>query len=297
MLTTAGMQYRYDFLKYRYAFLALSLLYLLVGAVGYIVRGGFDYHVEFTGGAEVRIAFDQSVDIGQIRQAMSTQGWKDMPIQSIGRESKEFILRINSAGSNIESEIKNTLSQEFPSNKSAITSITSVGPEVGKDTTWNALKAVVLALIVLLLYIAVRFEFQFGVGAVVALGHDLLSILIFLLLTGEPVSLNVLAAVLTILGYSINDTIVIFSRIRENMVKLPGVSGMEIANISINQTLTRTLLTSMSTLVSVATILILGGEALRPLSLVLFIGIIVGTYSSIYIASPVMLAVGKLFNR
>ncbi len=136
---------------------------------------------------------------------------------------------------------------------------------------------------------AFRFEFAFGVGAVVALLHDLLFVLAFILITGQQISLNVLAAVLVVLGYSVNDTIVIFSRMRENLKKMPEVSEYEVANLSINQTLTRTILTSFATILSVLAILFLGGTTLHDLSLIMFIGIVVGTYSSIYIASPVML--------
>ncbi len=172
-----------------------------------------------------------------------------------------------------------------------------VGAEVGKDIKWNALISVILSLLLIMLYVAVRSRYRYAVGAVVAIAHDMLAVLIYFLIFGEPISLHVLAAVLAILGYSLNDTIVIFSRIRENFAKMKGVSEEEIVNRSINQTLSRTLLTSFSTLLAVGSIFLFGGEALHGFSLAMLIGIVVGTYSSVYIASPVMLALGSPTNK
>jgi len=292
-IPTESVKYRFDFLKYRYVWLAVSVIYLVIGLAAYFIRGGFNYHIDFTGGAELRVSFEKEMDTAQLRSTLSSKGWKDAVIQNVGTTNREFLVRVGALTPETETKIKRDLQEGVAGNKATIDSIQWVSAEVGKDITWNALIAIALALLILLLYIAVRFEFRFGVGAVAAMVHDILAILVFLVITGEPVSLHVLASVLAILGYSINDTIVIFSRIRENFVKLRGVSDYEIANLSINQTLSRTLLTSGATLLSVLAILFLGGEALRGMALVILVGIIVGTYSSIYIASPVMLAINK----
>jgi len=289
-ITTESVKYRIDFLKYRYFWLFVSIAFLVIGGIAYVMKGGFRYYIDFTGGTELRISFEQTTDVGKIRDVMSAKGFKDAIIQSVGTTNKEFLIRIGSLSGEAESQIKSMLNEGFVNNKGRIDYLQSVGAEVGKDTTKNAILAVLLCLLVLLLYIALRFEFRFGLGAVASLIHDVLAVLVFLLLVGEPISLDVLAAVLAILGYSLHDTIVIFSRIRENLKKLHGVSEYDIANLSINQTLNRTLLTSFATLLSVASILFLGGESLHGLAIVMFVGIIVGTYSSIYIASPVMLA-------
>lgn len=292
--TTDSVKYRFDFLKYRSLWLLVSLAYFVVGIVIYVARGGFSYHIDFTGGAELRVSFEKSSDIGTVRSVMTSKGWKDASIQSVGSTGKDFIIRVGSLESDTEDRIKQDLASGIQDNPARINNISWVGAEVGKDTTWNATMAVLLSLLFLLLYIAVRFEFRFGIGAVISLTHDLLAILTFILLLNESISLHVLAAILAILGYSINDTIVIFSRIRENMKKFRGISEYDLVNLSINQTLRRTTLTSGATLLSVLAILLLGGETLRGLSLVMFIGIIVGTYSSIYIASPVMILAGKI---
>ncbi len=289
--TTESIKYRFDFLKLRYVWLIVSIAYLVVGVGAYFALGGFKYHIDFTGGAEVRLSFEKPLDIVQLRTVIGNGGWKDSIIQETGTNKREFMIRLGGdLDANLEQKITGALVSGIAGNKATIVGMSKVGAEVRSETTWNAIKAVLLAMLVLLLYIAIRFEFRFGLGAVAALAHDLLAILAFLVLTGEQVSLDVLAAMMAILGYSVHDTIVIFSRIRENMKKLPNLSEYDIVNLSINQTLSRTLLTSFATMLSVVAILLLGGETLRGLSLIMFVGIIVGTYSSIYIASPVMLA-------
>jgi preprotein translocase subunit SecF len=288
--TAAGsIHYKIDFLKYRYVWLGISLLYLLIGAVAYGIKGGFRYYIDFTGGTELRVSFEQSLSIGTVRDVMARKGWKDAVIQSVGASDRDFLIRISDVVTGVDETVKNALNDGIPTNKARIESVQAVGAEVGKDTTRNAIYALLLCLLVLLLYIALRSEFRFGIGAVASLVHDVLAVMVFLLLIEEPISLDVLASVLAILGYSLHDTIVIFSRIKENFKKMKGVSEYDIANLSINQTLKRTLLTSFATLLAVTSILVLGGEKLHGLTIVLFVGIIVGTYSSIYIASPVML--------
>ena len=169
----------------------------------------------------------------------------------------------------------------------------SVGPGVGATLRHDSFKAIAIALLLMLLYIAIRFKFAFAVGAVVALFHDAFVILAFFLLTNKEISVDVIGAILAVLGYSVNDTIVIFNQIRENMKKLKGMPIDKIVNISISQTLRRTLLTSFATALVVISLLAVGGEALRNLSIALLLGIVFGTYSSIYIASPVMLLLYK----
>lgn len=287
------VNYKVDFLKYRYVWLAVSVFYLMVGVAAYVMKGGFKYHVDFTGGAELRISFQNPTDIANVRDAMAKGGWNDATIQTLGTTNKEFMIRVGSFESDIEKSVTQSLENGLEDNKVTVDNVQAVGAEAGKDTTRNAVIAVLLSLVILLLYIAARFEFRFGVGAIACLVHDILAVMVFLLVTDEPISLHVLASILAVLGYSLNDTIVVFARIRENFAKYKGVSEYDLANLSINQTLKRTILTSFATSLSVLAILILGGETLKGLSLVMLVGIIVGTYSSIYIASPAMLAVTR----
>lgn len=286
-----SMKFKYHFLKYRYIWLAVSVIYLVIGVGAYFIKGGFKYYIDFAGGTEVRISFEKSVDTSQVRQAMSARGWKDASIQNVGNSGNDFIVHVATAGSDAAGRVKSDLESVITGNKVTILSTQWVGPEVGSETTWNAFMAVLISIFVILFYIALRFEFRFGLGAIAAVVHDVLAVLVFLLLMDVPISLHVLASMLAGIGYSVHDTIVIFNRMRENFVKLRGLPEDEIADISINQTLSRTLLTSGATMLAVLAILLLGGQTLYGLSLVMLIGIIVGTYSSIYIASPVMLAV------
>jgi preprotein translocase subunit SecF len=288
---TESTKSRFDFLKYRYFWLAISVLYFVVGAAAYVMKGGFTYHIDFIGGAEIRVSFDKPVDIGQVRDVISHGGWKDAIIQSVGLTDHSFLIRIGTPKAETESQISAAMAKELPDNKMRVESIQYVGAEAGKDTTYNAFLSVLISLFVLLLYIAARFEFRFGVGAVISLVHDILAVMVFILLTGEPISLHVLASILAVLGYSMNDTCVIFGRIRENLAEHSNLSEYDLFNLSINQTLKRTLLTSFATGLSVLAIIIWGGETLRGLSVVMLVGIIVGTYSSIYIASPATLAI------
>jgi len=292
-VSSGSLNYRFDFLKYRYIGLALSLLLIVVGIVGYFVKGGLTYHIDFTGGAELRVEFAKDIDIAQLRKVISKAGWKNAKIQEIGNLKKEVLVTVGGElDSELETKFKNALASDMPNNKVTIKGVEWVGAEVGKDTKWNAVKAVFLALMILLLYIAIRSEFRFGVGAVLALLHDVLMVLIFLLISGQAVSLHVLAAVLAVLGYSLNDTIVIFSRIRENFKKYRGHSEYDIVNFSLNQTLRRTILTSLSTFFAVLAIILLGGQILRGFATIMALGVLIGTYSSVYIASAGMLAIG-----
>ena len=294
-----SVTYRYDFLKYRIACLIFSILVLMAGSVAYYVNGGFKYHIDFTGGVELRISFAKSMDASALRSAMSADGWKDAAIQSVGRTGQEFLIRMSSLEENPEANLKASMAKNFPDNQVTVGHIEVIGAEVGKDTTWNAIKAVLLSLIILGLYIAIRSEFKFGMGAAIALVHDILVVMAYIVIMKEPISLHVLASVLALIGYSLNDTIVIFSRIQENFKKFAGsgVSDYDLVNLSINQTLTRTILTSFSTSLAVGSVLFLGGETLHGLAVILFIGIIVGTFSSIYIASPIMLWASKLGKK
>ena len=286
-----SLQYRFDFLKYRTACLVFSIAALVVGVVYYTFIGGFKYHIDFTGGVEMRVSFAKPMDAAALRTAMSNDGWKDAVIQSIGVSNRNFWITVSSQERDTEAQISAALATAAPGNSFRIDNIQLVGAEAGKDTTRNAVIAVLISLVILLLYIGLRFEFRFGLGAIISLIHDILAVMVFVLLTGEPISLHVLASILAVLGYSLNDTIVIFARIRENLIKHKGLSEYEVFNLSINQTLRRTLLTSAATLLAVLAIVILGGETLYGLSVVMLAGIIVGTYSSIYIASSATLVI------
>jgi len=280
-----------NFLKYRTISFSILAFILVAFICLYFFRGGFNYSVDFTGGTQVVLRFSKPVKVGQVRESLKKEDWKGIEVSEFDKNDMRIRIQDVSVETiGLGQKIKETLEKGLPDTKIEVLQSEQVSPSIGKSLVGNAIKAVLIALLAMMVYIFIFFRFSFAIGAVVALVHDALAIgTIFLLLNWE-VSIDVIAAVLMTLGYSINDTIVIFARIRK---RLKGASRLDslqdVVNQAINQTLRRTLLTSFSTLLVVASIAILGGEALRNLSFALLIGIIFGTYSSIFIASPVML--------
>jgi len=285
-----------DFLKYR-LLIACSSLIILVGAVGTYfykqsTRGSaFVYSIDFTGGTQVLLRFDKPVSSMRVKEILDAQGWSGAVIREFS--STEILIRVRefvNDAQGLSERIKSALEAGMPDTKAMILQSEAVGAGVGAELRWKAVMAVVISLIALLFYIAFSFwSFSYAVGAVVALAHDALIMLSFFLIFDREISITAIGAILAVLGYSINDTIVIFSSIRNHIKKMHGTSLAKIVNISLNVTLRRTILTSFATLLTVLAMLILGGEALRDFTLTLLIGIVFGTYSSIYIASPVMM--------
>ncbi|MDR3645913.1 MAG: protein translocase subunit SecF [Candidatus Babeliales bacterium] len=279
-----------DFLKYRYFCALFSLLILVAGISAYVYKGGFDYSVEFTGGTQVLMRFSEPIDSNKIKDVLKDKGFQGVDLREFSKN--ETLIKVQEFSSDAQGtgeRIQSALNEALPNVKTEILQTDSVGPAAGATLKYDSIKAVLIALLAIMLYIGIRFKFAYAIGAIVALFHDAIVILVFFLLINREISIDVIAAIVAILGYSINDTIVIFNQIRENVKKMKTSSIEEVVNVSINQTLRRTILTSFSTSLVVLSLIIFGGEALRSLSLALMIGIIFGTYSSIYIASPVML--------
>lgn len=285
-----------NFLKYR-TITALSSLSLIIAFGGfalyrYQTRGSvYTYSVDFTGGTQILLGFDKPIESQTIKQIMSDNGWSNANIREFGKN--EILIRVKEFEDNaigLGERIKNNIQEKMPDTHIKILQTESVGSGVGADLRGKSLYAIAVSLIFMLMYIAMRFwSFSFATGAIIALIHDALAMLAIFLFLDREISINFIAAVLTVLGYSINDTIVIFSQIREHMKKRKGESLEAVVNDSLNYTLRRTMLTSISTGLPVLVMLFFGGEALADFSLALLIGIIFGTYSSIYVASPVMI--------
>lgn len=291
-----------DFLKYRWITAFFSTFIILVGMVGLYfynvqTRGrGFNYSIEFTGGSQALLRFAQPVPVKQIHEILEVSGWK-------GAETREFsahevLIRVKEFSHDAQSvgeSMQKALATALPDNQVTILQSEAVGPSAGKELRDKSMNAIIFALLAMLFYIAFSFwSFSFAAGAILALVHDGMVMLAMFLMLERDISINVIGAILAVLGYSINDTIVIFSQIRHNLKVMPEKSLYDIVNISTNQTLRRTLLTSLATSLTVVSMLILGGEALRDFSLTLLVGIVFGTYSSIYVAGPVMML---LYNR
>lgn len=286
-----------DFLKYRTICFIFSLIIFctFLGTFFYkeYTRGfAFVYSVDFTGGTQVLLRPNKHIGSDTLKKILSENGWEQSVVREVVGNNDIFIRvkEFESDAKGLGERIRSAVEKGTNDTHIEILSIDSVGSGVGETLRWKSIRAIVLALLMMLLYIAWRFwSISFAVGAVFALFHDAIVILVCFLLLDKEISISILGAILLILGYSINDTIVIFSNIKKNIASMRNVSMYDIVNISLNQTLRRTLLTSISTALVVLSLIILGGESLRDLSLALLIGIIFGTYSSIYIASPVML--------
>ncbi|PWW81302.1 MULTISPECIES: protein translocase subunit SecF [Prosthecochloris] len=284
-----------DFLKYRKVAYVISLSLVLAGVVSLFVRG-LNYGIDFRGGTEVVLRFDNDVEIGDVRTILKEAG-VDGAIKRYGAD-RSVLVQTGFDGdlNQLRSLVSNALGDRLPDNPHEVLRIDSVGPSIASDLKWAALKALLGAIVAILLYVGIRFEFRFAAASVVAIFHDVFIVLgIFSIFGGMfdfmPLDINqsIIAAFLTIAGYSINDTVVVYDRIRENI--RVGKSGdyLTIFNNSLNQTLSRTIITSGTTLLVVLVLFIFAGPAIRGFTFAILLGIIVGTYSSLFIAAPVVL--------
>lgn len=285
-----------NFLKYRtataLAFLALLIAFGVVAVYRYQTRGSvYTYSVDFTGGTQILFEFDNPVDSTQVRQIVVDAGLVSASTREFGKN--EILVRAKEFESDnvgLGERIRAALQDKMPDNPVRVLQTESVGAGVGADLRSKSVYAVIIALLFMLGYIAMRFwSFAFATGAIVALAHDAVIMLAIFLFLDREISINFIAAVLAVLGYSINDTIVIFAQVREFLKKRKGVPLDVIVNDSLNYTLRRTMLLSVSTGLPVLVMLLFGGEALYDFSLALLIGIFFGTYSSVFVASPIMM--------
>ena len=259
-------------------------------SITFLFIKGLNYGVDFKGGTllEIRIS-DNNIKIQDIRSSLRTADLGDVSVKRFGQEG-DFLVKFEKNSNKNEkfiSELKTYISGKIGSDIN-FRRVESVGPKVSSELLKQGITAIALSLAAMLFYIWVRFEWQFSLGSIIALFHDVIITLgIFSILSLE-VNLSIVAAVLTIVGYSMNDTVVIYDRIRENLLKYSKINTNEIANISVNETLSRTVITSLTTLLALGSIFILGGEILKGFSFAMILGVIIGTYSSIFVASPVL---------
>lgn len=271
---------------------AFSGILILISIVSLILHGGPRYGIDFTGGTLVQLKFDKPVAIEELRGALSKHGFGDSEIKYFGANN-EVAIRVGHVSSKeeIANLLEDVIKKALPENPFLIDRVEKVGPKIGHELIIDALLAIFWAMILILIYVMWRFEFKFSVGAIVALMHDVTITLGIFSVFNIEISAPIIAAVLTIVGYSLNDTIVVYDRIREN-IRASKKSALDLANTinrSINETLSRTIITSGTTLIVVAVLYFFGGEVLRTFALALIIGVGVGTYSSIFIASPIVL--------
>lgn len=277
-----------DFMGQRYYAAIFSILLCTLSLAALFYKG-LNLGLDFTGGTQIEVSYEQPADLNLIRDQLERAGFKDAVVQAYG-SAKEVLIRIAAQNTLSQDALKTKILSALPF--ATLHQIEYIGPQVGKALISNGVLAILVSLIGTMLYIAFRFEYRFAVSAAVALIHD--PILILGIFSWFQIEFNLiaLAAVLTIIGYSLNDTIVVYDRVRENFRKVRKASATEIMNLSINQTLSRTIMTSGLTFLVVFSLFLFGGEMLRGFSIALMVGIIIGTYSSIYVAGSLAVAMG-----
>ncbi len=284
-----------DFVRWMKAAGAVSLAVIVIGLASIIWQGGLNYGIDFAGGSLVQIKFKQEPHIDKIRDTFEMIGLQNSIIQSYG--THEIVVRTPETRADLKglgAKIETSLSSTYPAGSFEIQRVEVVGPKVGKDLTRKALLAIFFSWIGILIYVGFRFEFRYALGGIIALIHDVLITVSIFSMMNREYDLNIVAALLTIVGFSINDTIVIFDRIRENARKNIRMELRDVINLSVNQTLSRTILTSFTVLMVLIVLFFFGGSVIHNFALVLLIGTVAGVYSTVFIASPIVLLFEKI---
>ena len=277
-----------NFNKFYKLFNFISIFFVFVSIL-LLVFKGLNYGVDFKGGTLIELrTTDEKINISSLRKSFNNMNLGDVNVKKFGN-GKDFLVMFEKKDTKIDfiEIIKNDLTNSI-GNTFEFRRVENVGPKVSSELLKSGIIAIALSLVAMLFYIWIRFEWQFSLGAILALFHDVIITLGFFSILSLEINLSIVAAVLTIVGYSMNDTVVIYDRVRENLKKFSDIKIFELTNISINETLSRTIITSVTTLLALVSIYIFGGEILKGFSLAMILGVIFGTYSSIYIANPVL---------
>lgn len=288
----------FDFVGKFWIFGGISIA-LFVVAVAIIAIKGFNYGIDFAGGTEVQVRFQQPVDVSKVREFTEHLGFKGGQVQKFGGEN-EFLIRFENPHAATEKEVSEILKtmtdkvsaglkEKFATEVPEVRRVDSVGPQVGSQLKRNSILAAFYSLLMLLIFIGLRFDYKYAPGAILCLAHDSVLVLGLFSLMGKEVNIQILAAVLTLIGYSLNDTIITFDRIRENEHLMKGESGRVIINKSINDTLSRSILTSVTVFMSTMALYLFAGGVIQDFALAMAFGVVAGTYSSIYVAAPMIL--------
>jgi len=282
-----------NFMSKRFIAAVFSII-LVIASLGSLITQGLNFGIDFTGGTMIELGYQEEADLSQLRDSLKQGGYPDAIVQNFG-SVHDVLIRLPVIETQNMSELSNdvvALLQSEHETTIDVRRVEFVGPQVGEELTEQGGLAMLYALFGILIYVSLRFEYRFAIGSVVALIHDVILTLGFFSLSRIEFDLTVLAAILAIIGYSLNDTIVVFDRIRETFLRMRKGSPEEIVNRALNDTLSRTLITSMTTLLVVLSLFIFGGEVIHAFSIALLLGICIGTYSSIYIASNAVLSMG-----
>ena len=282
-----------DFLGIRRSAFILSGLLIGASIISVMLHGGLNYGIDFAGGTLVQVQFSEPTRVETIKENLASIGLDRSLVQRFGeKKENEYLIRVEKSASELGTlslEIQETLQRAYGKGGVEIRRTEMVGPKVGKDLRKKGILAIIYALIGILIYVTLRFRFIFAVGAIIALAHDVMITVGVFSIANKEFTLPIVAAILTIIGYSLNDTIVVYDRIRENRRKMRREAFAKVINASINETLGRTLLTSLTTLIVMVILFIFGGGVIHDFAFALMIGILAGTYSSIFVASPIIL--------
>ncbi len=280
--------FSFEFMRYRPAAAVFSAVLLAASIFGLATKG-LDFGIDFTGGTLVELGYEDDADLGAIRQALKNSEFGDAVVQRFGAPN-DVLVRLPPSAETGDADLSTRVLQLLPG--AEMRRVEFVGPQIGDELAEDGALAMLYALGGILIYVMVRFTWKFATGAIAALVHDVLIVLGFFALTGSEFDLPVLAAILAVIGYSLNDTIVVFDRIRENFRRLRKRQSLDVINTSLNQTFSRTIITSLTTLLVLVALFFLGGELIHAFATALIVGVIIGTYSSIYVASTTAILLG-----
>lgn len=296
----------FNFVKYRYIAIAASLIIIFAGIISMIIKGGLNFGVDFRGGVLMEISFEKKPDLGEVRSLLKTINLEESTLQEVLNHNN-IIIRINkdklteskegASYEKVNTQIKDAFENKFGKDKIQFERVEYVGPLVGKDLKSKAILATIFSWLGIIIYLSFRFELKYGFAAVIALVHDVLITLAFFSFLDKEFNLTVLAAILTLIGFSVNDTIVIFDRIREDLRLYPKDEYSSLINRSINETLSRTILTTLTAIFSVVVLFLFGGPVIHDFAFALVVGFISGTYSTVYIAAPILIDWERFFPR
>ena len=292
---------KYDFIRWWRVAAGLTIAFIVIGLIALGFEGGFNYSVDFTGGTVMQVSFTTAPDVGKLRAALDAGGAKGAELAQFG-DDKSYLIRVqgdtSASGAELASlEVKKAVSGVVGDTGFRLDRTEIVGPRVGAELRRGAILAILVSFLITLLYLAWRFEWRFGLAAIIATMHDIFATVAFIAMLRLELSLTVVAGLLTVIGYSLNDTIIIFDRVRENLRKNRREPLYQTLNRSVNETLPRSVLTHATVLVSTLALLIFAGEVIRPFAWVMAFGVFTGTFSSIYVASPILMYIEYKYPR
>lgn len=289
-----------NFVGYRNVWIGVSIL-ATIATIVLLFTKGLNYGIDFKGGAEVQLNFKQAVDVSELRKNLENSELKNIAIQALGSgENKEFLVKLGAEDQNLQkvgAMVEDVLTKKYSKDQFEVARVDVVGPQAGEQLRKSGLLSMLYALLCIFIYVGIRFDSRYSPGAVIALIHDSIITLGVFVVTQKEFSLQILAAILTIIGYSNNDTIIVFDRVRETVKAFPNRSFVENVNRSINETLGRTMLTSLNTLLVTVALMVFGSGVIKDFAFTMTVGIVVGTYSSIFIASPTLIYFTHYFEK